>query len=576
MPFARSPPGRTSDRTHKKASGCRKSYSCVDGPVTGVDCCANAYGCLTSVSLYHLDAATPPKNASCSACTAADNVTRVALDGELIVGYNVEVKKWGGGGPLKRCITAIIFKTNGGRQLRCGAGGVAAAAVAAATSPVVPFWDTPGRHLLTIPAQPSSAKPPHLPACLARVKTSSNPASVLCLLTARRCEKDGSGSPSLNYIRPLWGHQPTSCAFTPQDVAWSCRRATITCSPAGAAVPLTGLCSTNVWSGAVHYSLGGGAVVAGNATCPPSGSLTVTPMLVAGPGVPAECQAAGPAVLLKLENRNEGTGTTGADSERRGGGLESGSGWGRRRLEAWARARARAGPPAVAGRPAAGGPRGTRGTACALTAAAAARRARGWLGAAVRSPSPVPLKPSPSHPPRSRRPPDSTTGTCPAAPVISCPAAPPCAAPGQPVLLMGSCTASNNAATLVYLVNGRLTLTALCPMAGGAVAVSVTALFAERPACGYNVTKAYDLTSGCTQRQQRRPRRPLQRARGRRQRMPEGRGRSWAALSARRREPSPSCAAQVAAAHVHTPLGPAAPPPRHLAPMRHASRPRAQ
>lgn len=285
-PHARAP------RSKKKAC----DYSCGDGPVTAVECCVDAAGCVKSVAFYHLDRAKPAKEASCEACGAADAVTRVTLDGELIVGYDVDVKKWAAGYTSRqRCVAAITFKTSCGRALRCGAGAA------------------PGggrRKLLNPPAQPTTVKPPKPPGCLRAATKPKQPATALCGLVATRCATDEKGGKALNYIKPLWAFQASQCAFPPEAVAWSCAHAVLTCKPAGSAVRLAGLCTTNVSTTAVvQYSVaGGGAPVTTETTCPASGTLTITPSLVTSSCVAGECQSTGPAVLLKLDTVNPPTG----------------------------------------------------------------------------------------------------------------------------------------------------------------------------------------------------------------------------------------------------------------------------
>lgn len=459
----------------RPAPACRKSYACADGPITAIECCATAYGCLQSISLQRLDAAAPPQNASCGACAGGGGITRVTLDGELVTGYDVDVTKWGGGGTLKRCVTAVTFKTNGGCRLRCGGAAAGAAPPPGAAAPV----PASRRRLLTIPAQPATAKPPRAPSCLRRAAAPGQPASVLCALEARRCAADGSGERSLNYLRPKWAHQASQCASPPDAVRWSCSKAVLSCSAPGAPLALAGACSTNVAGAAVVYYAGQGGAAA---ACPAGAAASITPQLAAGPGVPAECRASEPPILVKLESRNGGSGSGGNGATRVLVG-----GWVLRAKVvqlcvhvcgrvARRHRRSRLDEP---------GPPG-----------AAARRGRAHPSAASGSSSLV------GH---THLPPPGTGGGggggagCPAAPAISCDRPPLCGAPGQPVMLMGACEPEGggaaSGASLIYNVGGQLSLTATCPAPGTEVPVTVLPLFADRPACGYPTTEAFTLAS---------------------------------------------------------------------------------
>jgi hypothetical protein len=88
---------------------------------------------------------------------------------------------------------------------------------------------------------------------------------------------------------------------------------------------------------------------------------------------------------------------------------------------------------------------------------------------------------------------------CPTRPTVTC-TAPACVSTGSspPVSiaqLLGSCTASDAAASLVYLVAGQPAVSAVCPAAGAAAqSVFVQPLYGARPDCPYNATFAYNLT----------------------------------------------------------------------------------
>ena len=112
------------------------------------------------------------------------------------------------------------------------------------------------------------------------------------------------------------------------------------------------------------------------------------------------------------------------------------------------------------------------------------------------SPSPR-LAPSlawalPRHPPLPAALPSPP---CPTVPTISCNSVPTCSSPGQVVVLVGSCTASNPNATLVYVVNGQAVTTATCPAANQHLDVSVKPVYPARPQCNYNATLAFTLQS---------------------------------------------------------------------------------
>jgi hypothetical protein len=90
--------------------------------VTAIDCCVDSYGCMVGAKLYFSSGSS--KDVACPSggggASCSGNSTRVTLDGENVVSYDVEVKKWGAGGALQRCVSALLFQTPS-RILRCGA-----------------------------------------------------------------------------------------------------------------------------------------------------------------------------------------------------------------------------------------------------------------------------------------------------------------------------------------------------------------------------------------------------------------------------------------------------------------------
>ncbi|KIY93509.1 hypothetical protein MNEG_14452, partial [Monoraphidium neglectum] len=128
------PPTRDAHR-----GACAKSYGCAGGAVAAVDCCLNADGCLTGLTLRYSSAGAAPLAATCDgaadACNAASGSMRVTLDGELISNVTVETKKWGS----RRCVAALTMVTRSGALKRSPAGRAGAHAAeklqAAAASP---------------------------------------------------------------------------------------------------------------------------------------------------------------------------------------------------------------------------------------------------------------------------------------------------------------------------------------------------------------------------------------------------------------------------------------------------------
>jgi hypothetical protein len=286
-----------------RRGACAKSNGCAGGAVAAVDCCLNADGCLTGLTLRYSAAGAAPLAASCDgaggACDAAAGGARVTLDGELISNVTVETKKWGSG----RCVAALTMVTRSGTLKRCGAPAAAAAAPTAA----VPGLRRLRRELLAL--RPKTLRPGRAPSCLRQALAPDSAVGGLCTLKPSSCTKNKeTGGSALARLSAAWAFQGASqCAYAPADVKWSCP-AQLDCSTAGASVPLSGLCTSSVPGAAIAYAAGPAAVSAatvgaaavGAAACPVDDVATVVaPSLVLAAGVPAACAVVGPVVKLR-------------------------------------------------------------------------------------------------------------------------------------------------------------------------------------------------------------------------------------------------------------------------------------
>lgn len=103
---------------------------------------------------------------------------------------------------------------------------------------------------------------------------------------------------------------------------------------------------------------------------------------------------------------------------------------------------------------------------------------------------PIRTRPLPGPPPA----PTAATKNCPPTPSIDC-SAPACPSAGAPVLLEGTCAASDPGAKLVYTVGGQHVQVATCPAPDAPLAVSVQPVYLASPSCAYAVVPAYALNT---------------------------------------------------------------------------------